>query len=89
MADQDRVDLLVEVGRRLSMEESGRKSGQSIVGGISIRNLLGAPGRLGPALVMLRQAGGRRDLGWSGGQDFWWPVLAAPTTGEPCVFSNP
>lgn len=89
MAGQDRVHLLVEVGRRLSKEESGRKSGQSIVGGISIRTLLGAPGRAEPALVMLRQAGGRRDLGWSGGQDFWWPVLAAPTTGEPCVFSNP
>lgn len=89
MSDSKEVRLLVEKDRRLSKSQSGGKSGQSIVGGVAIRSLLGAAGRSEPALVMLRQDGGRRQLGWSGNQDFWWPVLAAPTTGAPCVFSNP
>jgi hypothetical protein len=89
MSESKNVRLLVEKDRRLSKAQSGGKSGQSIVGGVAIRALLSAGGRSEPALVMLRQDGGRRQLGWSGNQDFWWPVLAAPTTGAPCVFSNP
>ena len=28
-----------------------------------------------------------KELGWSGYR-FWWPILAAPGTVEPCVFAN-
>jgi hypothetical protein len=88
IAGKRKVYLLVEIGRKTSKEESGRKSGLSIVGGLAIRDLLGTAGRSAPALVMLRQEG-TRQLGWTAGKPFWWPVLAAPTTGAPCVFSNP
>lgn len=89
MSDSKKVRLLVESGRRLSKQQSGGKSGQSIIGGVTIRGILSADGRSEPALVMLRQEGEQPKLGWAGKQDFWWPVLAAPTTGTPCVFSNP
>lgn len=89
MSESKQVRLLVESGRKLSKEQSGGKSGQSIIGGVTIRGILSAEGRSEPALVMLRQDGELRKLGWAGKQDFWWPVLAAPTTGAPCVFSNP
>ncbi len=89
MSDSKEVQLLVETGRKLGKLQSGGKSGQSIIGGTTIRGLLNASGRSEPALVMLRQDGEQRRLGWAGKQDFWWPVLTAPTTGAPCVFSNP
>ena len=89
MSDSKEVQLLVEAGRKLGKLQSGGKSGQSIIGGTTIRGLLNASGRSEPALVMLRQDGEQRRLGWAGKQDFWWPVLTAPTTGAPCVFSNP
>jgi hypothetical protein len=89
ISESRQVRLLVESKRRLSKEQSGGKSGQSIIGGVTIRALLSAAGRREPALVMLRQEGEQMKLGWAGRQDFWWPVLAAPTTGTPCVFSNP
>jgi hypothetical protein len=81
-----RVLLLAETGRKLSRERSGDKSGLSILGGGAIRDLVLDSLRSKPALILLRQEG-TRELGWSGHQ-FWWPILAAPGTVEPCVFAT-
>jgi hypothetical protein len=81
-----KVLLLVETGRKLSRDKSGDKSGLSILGGGAIRNLVLDPVRSKPALILLQQEG-TRDLGWSG-HSFWWPILAAPGTVEPCVFAT-
>jgi hypothetical protein len=82
-----RVLLLAETGRKLSREKSGDKSGLSILGGgATIRGLILDPLRSRPALVLLQQEG-TRELGWSG-HKFWWPILAAPGTVEPCVFAT-
>ena len=78
----------METGRELSKVESGKKTGQSIVGGLSIRKALTDQSRVLPALILLRQEGGKK-LGWASKNKFWWPVLAAPVNSEPCVFSNP
>ncbi|WP_082604031.1 Z1 domain-containing protein [Acidovorax sp. Root217] len=87
-SDSQIVYLIVETGRELGKIESGRKTGQSIVGGLSIRKALTDENRVLPALIMLRQKGGKQ-LGWASKSNFWWPVLAAPVNSEPCVFSNP
>jgi hypothetical protein len=81
-----KVLLLAETGRKLSRERSGDKSGLSILGGGAIRTLVLDSLRSKPALIMLRQDG-TRELGWSG-RPFWWPILAAPGTVEPCVFAT-
>ncbi|HXA79203.1 MAG TPA: Z1 domain-containing protein [Candidatus Acidoferrales bacterium] len=82
-----KVLLMAETGRKLSREKSGDKSGLSILGGgATIRRLVLDPLRSKPALILLRQEG-TRDLGWSG-HEFWWPILAAPGTVEPCVFAT-
>lgn len=80
------VLALAETGRRLSRERSGDKSGLSIIGGGAIRSLVLDPSRTKPALILLQQDG-TRELGWSGHR-FWWPILAAPGTVEPCVFAT-
>jgi hypothetical protein len=80
-----KVLLLAETGRRLSREKSGDKSGRSVLGP-ALRNVVIDPARSKPALVVLRQEG-TRDDGWMG-QRFWWPILAAPGTVEPCVFAT-
>jgi hypothetical protein len=85
-AGDPRVLLLVETGRKLSRERSGDKSGLSILGGGAIRSLVLDPLRSKPALILLQQEG-TRELGWSGHR-FWWPILAAPGTAEPCVFAT-
>jgi hypothetical protein len=77
-----KVLLLAETGRRLSREKSGDKSGLSILGGGTLRDLVVDPVRSKPALILLQQEG-TRELGWSGHR-FWWPILAAPGTAEPC-----
>lgn len=81
-----KVLLLAETGRRLSKDKSGDKSGLSILGGGAIRSTVLNPVRSKPALIVLQQEGGK-ELGWSG-RHFWWPILAAPATVEPCVFAN-
>ena len=81
-----KVLLMAETGRRLSRERSGDKSGLSILGGADIRRLVLDPNRSKPALIVLQQEG-TKELGWSGHQ-FWWPILAAPGTVEPCVFAT-
>lgn len=81
-----KVLLLAETGRRLSRDKSGDKSGLSIIGGEDVRRLVLDPSRSKPALILLQQAG-TKELGWSG-HSFWWPVLAAPGTVEPCVFAT-
>jgi hypothetical protein len=81
-----KVLLLAETGRKLSRERSGDKSGLSILGGGAIRTLVLDPLLTKPALVLLQQEG-TTELGWSGHR-FWWPILAAPGTVEPCVFAT-
>lgn len=82
-----KVLLLAETGRKLDREKSGDKSGLSILGGGStIRGLVLDSLRSKPALILLQQEG-RTAQGWSGHQ-FWWPILAAPGTVEPCVFAT-
>lgn len=81
-----KILLLVETARKLHRERSGDKSGLSILGGGAIRDLVLDPLRSKPALILLQQEG-TKDLGWSG-HKFWWPILAAPGTVEPCVFAT-
>ncbi len=81
-----KVLMLAETGRKLSRDKSGDKSGLSILGGGSIRTLVVDPLRSKPALVLLQQEGSK-ELGWSGHR-FWWPILAASGTVEPCVFAT-
>jgi hypothetical protein len=81
-----RVLMLAETGRKLSRGKSGDKSGLSILGGGAIRTLVLDPLRSKPALILLQQEG-TRELGWSG-HSFWWPILAAPGTVEPCIFAT-
>lgn len=82
-----KVLLLAETGRRLSKDKSGDKSGLSILGGTDIRQLVIDPSRSRPALILIQQAG-TKGLGWDGNQPFWWPILAAPGTVEPCIFAT-
>jgi hypothetical protein len=81
-----KVLLLAETGRKLDRGKSGDKSGLSILGGGAIRALVLDPLRSKPALVLLQQEGSK-ELGWSGHR-FWWPILAAPGTVEPCIFAT-
>lgn len=82
-----KVQILAETGRKLSRERSGDKSGLSILGGGELRRLVQDKGRSKPALILLQQDGAKEELGWSG-HKFWWPILAAPGTVEPCVFAT-
>jgi len=77
--------IYVETGRKLSRAGSGDKSGRSILGTTLRRKVLDQP-RSKPALILLQQEGGR-ELGWTAHR-FWWPLFAAPTDSEPCVFAT-
>jgi Z1 domain len=77
--------LLAETGRKLDRARSGDKSGSSILGTSLRRKVLDVP-RSKPALILLQQQGGR-ELGWTA-HHFWWPIFAAPTDAEPCVFAT-
>jgi hypothetical protein len=79
------VLIYAETGRKLDRRKSGDKSGRSILG-TALREKVLAPGRSKPALVLLQQQGGR-DLGWTAHR-FWWPIFAAPSNAEPCVFAT-
>jgi len=80
-----KVLLTAETGRRLDRNKSGDKSGRSILGTALRARVLNA-NRKKPTLVLLQQEGGR-DLGWTA-HHFWWPVFAAPSDAEPCVFAT-
>jgi hypothetical protein len=80
-----KILLLAETGRRLSRAGSGDKSGRSILG-TALRAKVLNSSRTDPALILLQQEGGR-DLGWTAHR-FWWPVFAAPSNAEPCVFAT-
>jgi hypothetical protein len=81
------VLLIAATGRRLDRTKSGDKSGLSILGaGGNLRNLVIDGSRSKPALVLLQQLGSK-ELNWSG-TPFWWPILAIPGNGEPCVFAT-
>ena len=82
---EEGILLLAETGRELSRAGSGDKSGRSILG-TSTRAKVLNESRSKPALILLQQKGGR-ERGWSA-HSFWWPVLAAPTDREPCVFAT-
>ncbi|WP_247263243.1 MULTISPECIES: Z1 domain-containing protein [Pseudomonas] len=81
-----KILILVEEGRQLSKSASGDRSGLSILGTAELRNLVKAPTRLAPALVILKQEGGP-DLGWKAGP-FLWPMLASPPRAKSCVFAT-
>lgn len=80
-----KILVYAETGRKLSRAGSGDKSGRSILGTALRRKVLDQP-RSKPALILLQQEGGR-DLGWTA-HKFWWPIFAAPTDAEPCVFAT-
>jgi len=80
-----KVLIWAETGRKLTRAGSGDKSGRSILGTSLRRQVLDEPRRK-PALVLLQQQGGR-ERGWTAHR-FWWPVFAAPTDAEPCVFAT-
>jgi hypothetical protein len=80
-----KILLLAETGRRLSRAGSGDKSGRSILGTALRAKVLNTT-RTKPALILLQQEGGR-DLGWTA-HHFWWPIFAAPSNAEPCVFAT-
>jgi len=81
----DNLLLLAETGRELTRAGSGDKSGRSILGPVLRSKVLGIA-REKPALILLQQKGGR-ERGWSA-HSFWWPILAAPTDAEPCVYAT-
>ena len=80
-----KILIWAETGRKLDRNKSGDKSGRSILGTL-LREKVLAPGRSKPALVLLQQQGGR-DRGWTAHR-FWWPIFAAPSDAEPCVFAT-
>jgi len=80
-----KILIYAETGRKLSRAGSGDKSGRSILGTALRRKVLDEP-RTKPALILLQQEGGR-ELGWTA-HKFWWPLFAAPTDAEPCVFAT-
>ena len=84
-SEDGKILLLAETGRELTRERSGDKSGRSILGTVLRRKVLDEP-RTKPALILLQQKGGR-ERGWSA-HSFWWPIFAAPTDAEPCVFAT-
>ncbi len=80
------VILIAETNRGLSRERSGDKSGGSVLG-TALRARMQDPRRTKPArFVLLQENGTRNSVGRA--HKFWWPVLAAPGTVEPCVFAN-
>lgn len=80
------VEFMIDTGRKIDRVSSGDKSGRSILG-TALRDSVLRNGRSRPALIMLQQTG-TTDLSWSGGYEFWWPILASPTECKPCVFAN-
>ena len=84
--EDGKILLLGVTDRGLTREKSGDKSGLSILGGGVIRAKVLDPARSSPALILLQQKGDKLS-GWSG-HKFWWPILAAPATAEPCVFAS-
>lgn len=80
-----KVLLIAETGRRLSRAGSGDKSGRSVLGTALRAKVLNTQ-REKPTLILLQQEGGR-DLGWTA-HHFWWPIFAAPSDAEPCVFAT-
>jgi Z1 domain len=83
---QNRVLVLAETKRELHRDKSGDRSGISILGTAELRDLVRAPIRKAPAIILLRQEGGP-ELGWKAGP-FWWPMLAIPPQATSCVFAT-
>lgn len=83
---ENRVLMLAETNRRLDRAKSGDRSGLSILGTAELRDLVRAPTRNAPAVILLRQEGGPL-LGWKAGP-FWWPMLAIPPQATSCVFAT-
>lgn len=85
-ASNGRVLMLAEEGRRLKKSASGDRSGLSILGTAELRAIVREPTRSAPAIVLLKQDGGR-ELEWNSGP-FWWPMLASPPQAASCVFAS-
>lgn len=83
--ERGKVLLLIETGRKINREKSGDKSGLSILGA-DTRKKVTTQSHSEPVLVLLQQEGSI-ELNWSG-HKFWWPILAAPATVEPCIFAS-
>lgn len=81
-----KVLVMTDDGRKIDRANSGDKSGLSILG-TSLRPSTIGSGRDMPILILLKQEGSKQ-LSWSAGTPFWWPILAAPTTGMPCVYGG-
>ena len=84
-SERGKVLLLIETGRKINREKSGDKSGLSILGA-DTRKKVTIQSHSEPVLVLLQQEGSI-ELNWSG-HKFWWPILAAPATVEPCIFAS-
>lgn len=81
-----RVCLLAEEGRELDRKKSGDRSGISILGTETLRNLARDPSRKAPAIILLKQVGGP-ELHWKAGP-FWWPMLVSSAQATSCVFAT-
>jgi hypothetical protein len=81
-----RVLILAEEGRRLSKSASGDRTGISILGTADLRDIVRKQTRTEPAIVLLKQDGGKK-LGWNSGP-FWWPMLASPPQATSCIFAT-
>lgn len=79
------LKVTAATGRKLDRNKSGEKSGRSIMG-TALRGRAIAEAQHDPVLVLLQQEGSE-ELNWNGYR-FWWPVLIAPGTAEPCVFAS-
>ncbi|RYY46804.1 MAG: hypothetical protein EOO06_13735 [Chitinophagaceae bacterium] len=84
-ADNSGVKLLVARDREIDRQKTADKTGRSIIGGQSIRDLV-VERRKEPVLALIRQKG--KDYNWSGNMAFWWPVIVSPAETAPCVFSS-
>lgn len=81
----DRVDLMIERGRRLNRAASGDRSGISILGTPELRARVRSPDREAPAIILLEQLGD--GYGWKAGP-FFWPLFVAPPNMKPCVYAK-
>lgn len=85
-AKSERVQLLVEIDRKIDRKASGDKSGRSIVGTATRNRVLDTDYVL-PTIIFLQQEGSKK-LHWAADAQFWWPILVTPAVDTTCVFAN-
>ncbi len=84
-SNDGQVLVISSLNRSLDRLKSGDKSGRSILG-TALRSRMAQEHTDRTKLALLRQTG-TKALNWNGGP-FWWPVLCAPDSIEPCVFAS-